>query len=59
MAGRSASDYQSIPLHLASDKEIDILGSFRYRGSYKKALELVETGKVNVMYMITHYVTAD
>lgn len=48
-----------VPLHLASDKEIDIIGSFRYRNSYKYALDLVESGKVNVRDMITHAVEFD
>lgn len=54
--GRGASENQSVPVHLASDKEIDIIGSFRYRNSYKYALDLLETGKVNVKDMITHSV---
>ena len=54
--GRGGKDHLSIILHLASDKEIDIIGSFRYRNSYLKALELVETGKICVKDMITHIV---
>ena len=44
--GRAPTDTINVAIHLASDKEIDILGSFRYKNSYKKALELVECGKV-------------
>jgi L-iditol 2-dehydrogenase len=53
--GRGAKDYQSIPLHEASDKEVDILGSFRYHDSYPTALELVASGKVNVRPLVTHH----
>ena len=52
--GRSPHPNQSIPIKLASEKEIDILGSFRYRGAYKAAMELIESGLVDVKDMITH-----
>jgi L-idonate 5-dehydrogenase len=52
--GRGAKENQKVPLLAASSKEVDIIGSFRYRGAYKKALELVECGKVSVLDMITH-----
>jgi len=54
--GRGSKDNLNIQLNLASKKEIDIIGSFRYRNSYKKALELVESGQVTVRDMITHIV---
>jgi len=52
--GRSAKNNLSIPLFEAADNEIDIIGSFRYRGSYPKALALVASGIVNVKPLITH-----
>jgi len=52
--GRGHKDYQSIPLFEAADKEVDILGSFRYHGTYPKALELVATGQVNVKSLVSH-----
>jgi len=53
--GRSAKPMQTIPLFEAADKEIDILGSFRYHDSYPTALELVASGKINVKPLVTHH----
>jgi len=55
--GRSGKPTQDIPLFEAMDKEIDFIGSFRYRNSYAKALELVASGKVNVKPLVTHHFT--
>jgi len=52
--GRSASSLQSIPLFEAADKEIDIIGSFRYSDTYPQALELVASGQINVRTLVTH-----
>jgi L-iditol 2-dehydrogenase len=52
--GRSAAPMQSIPLFEAADKEIDIIGSFRYSDTYPQALELVATGQINVKPLVTH-----
>eukprot|EP01102_Stenamoeba_stenopodia_P014736 TRINITY_DN4933_c0_g1_i3.p1 TRINITY_DN4933_c0_g1~~TRINITY_DN4933_c0_g1_i3.p1 ORF type:complete len:352 (-),score=48.11 TRINITY_DN4933_c0_g1_i3:28-1083(-) len=52
--GRSAKNNLSIPLFEAADNEIDIIGSFRYRDCYPKALALVASGIVNVKPLITH-----
>jgi L-iditol 2-dehydrogenase len=57
--GRGHKDYQSIPLFEAADKEIDILGSFRYHGTYAKALELVASGQVNVKDLVSHRFTLE
>lgn len=55
--GRSGKPTQDIPLFEAMDKEIDIIGSFRYRNTYAKALELVASGRVNVKDLVTHHFT--
>jgi L-iditol 2-dehydrogenase len=52
--GRSSSPLQSIPIFEAADKEIDILGSFRYCDTYPQALELVANGQINVKPLVTH-----
>jgi len=57
--GRGHKDYQSIPLFEAADKEIDILGSFRYHGTYAKALEIVASGQVNLKELVSHRFTLD
>ncbi|MFW6026290.1 MAG: NAD(P)-dependent alcohol dehydrogenase, partial [Candidatus Woesearchaeota archaeon] len=37
-----------------STKEVDLYGIFRYRNTYKKAIDLVKRGKINLKKMITH-----
>jgi L-iditol 2-dehydrogenase len=53
--GRSAKPVQTIPLFEAADKEIDIIGSFRYCNTYGKALELVASGKIKALPLVTHH----
>jgi len=53
--GRSAKATQNIPLFEAADKEIDIIGSFRYCNTYPKALELVSSGQIKVLPLVTHH----
>jgi len=53
--GRSAKPFQNIPLFEAADKEIDIIGSFRYANAYPLALELVASGQINVKPLVTHH----
>jgi len=55
--GRSGKPTQDLPLFEAMDKEIDFIGSFRYRNSYQKALELVSSGRLNVKPLVTHHFT--
>jgi len=57
--GRSGKPTQDLPLFEAMDKEIDFIGSFRYRNSYAKALELVASGRVKVAELVTHHFTFD
>jgi len=52
--GRSASPLQNIPLFEAADKEIDLIGSFRYSDTYPQALELVASGQIKVSPLVTH-----
>jgi len=53
--GRGAKRTQYIPIFEASNKEVDICGSFRYHDTYPSALELMATGKINVKPLVTHH----
>jgi len=57
--GRSPRPLQNIPLFEAADKEIDILGSFRYHDTYPIALELISSGQINVKPLVTHHFSFD
>jgi len=57
--GRSSKPLQNIPLFEAADKEIDIMGSFRYHDTYPQALELVASGQINVKPLVTHRFTLE
>jgi L-iditol 2-dehydrogenase len=39
--GRSGKPTQDLPLFEAMDKEIDIIGSFRYRNTYAKVRDCI------------------
>jgi len=52
--GRSSKPLQNIPLFEAADKEIDIVGSFRYSDTYPQALELIASSQINVKSLVTH-----
>jgi L-iditol 2-dehydrogenase len=43
-----------LPLCSSAQREVDILGVFRYRNTYPTALELMSSGKVMIEAMITH-----
>jgi L-iditol 2-dehydrogenase len=55
--GRSAKPFQNVPIFEAADKEIDLLGSFRYHDTYPQALELIASGQINVKPLVTHRYT--
>ena len=43
-----------LPLTSASQREVDVLGLFRYRDTYPTALDLMASGRVNIDDMVTH-----
>lgn len=45
----------SIPVHLINANEIEMVGSFRYgSGTYRTAIDLVASGKIDVSRIVTH-----
>lgn len=45
-----------VPLLSAAVREVDLLGSFRYRNVYPTCLSLIESGRIDVRKLITHRV---
>jgi len=52
--GNTMQDYVPMSVLEILDKEIDLLGTFRYANVYPQAIRLIETGLVEVASMITH-----
>jgi L-iditol 2-dehydrogenase len=44
----------NLPILKATCREVEIKGVFRYRNTYKKCIELISTGKIDVNRLITH-----
>jgi len=54
LVGRGSSPSVNFPLFEAADREIDVIGVFRYKNIYPKSLELVASGKIDVKPLVTH-----
>ena len=59
MIGMSPADFTPINQGQILGKELKILGIFRYANMYPKAIELVQSGKVNVKALATHTFALD
>jgi L-iditol 2-dehydrogenase len=57
--GNTGTDYVPMSVLEILDKEIDLLGIFRYANVYPQAIRLIETGLVDVRSMITHEFTLE
>ena len=53
--GRGAKDELSIPFFETMDREVDVIGVFRYRHAYPKAIAMLAAGLINVSPLISHH----
>lgn len=53
--GLSAKDMVDYNVVEVSGKELDVLGIFRYANVYRKAIDMVSAGKIDLKSMITHH----
>lgn len=52
--GLAGEDRFPMPVLQAIDKELDIMGIFRYANVYPYAIQLVSTGRMNIDPLVTH-----
>jgi L-iditol 2-dehydrogenase len=57
--GLAGEDVFPMPVLQAIDKEVDIMGIFRYANVYPYAIQLVSTGRINVDPLVTHHFSLD
>lgn len=55
LIGLSAKDQVEYNVVDVSGKELDVLGIFRYANVYRKAIDLVSAGKIDLKTMVTHH----
>ncbi|MGC8971346.1 MAG: NAD(P)-dependent alcohol dehydrogenase [bacterium] len=53
--GLASEDYIGLNINEITSKELDLLGIFRYANVYKKAVDLVAKGKINLKTLVTHH----
>lgn len=47
-------DKMTLPLTAAAAREVDVLGVFRHRNTYKLCLDLLQSKKIDIQKLITH-----
>ena len=52
--GLAGQDTFPMPVVAAIDKEVDIMGIFRYANVYPYAIQLVSSGRINIDPLVTH-----
>ncbi|MGC8890142.1 MAG: NAD(P)-dependent alcohol dehydrogenase [bacterium] len=53
--GLASEDYIGLNINEITSKELDLLGIFRYANVYKKAIDLVAKGKIDLKTLVTHH----
>ncbi len=59
LVGMPAEQHPQIPLYEIINRELDVLGLFRYAGCYPPAIALVEAGRVDVESLVTRHFDLD
>jgi L-iditol 2-dehydrogenase len=59
LIGRCSKSSLSVPVFEAADREIDIIGIFRYANCYKKAMNLLASKQISLKGMVTHHFSID
>jgi L-iditol 2-dehydrogenase len=57
--GLAGEDTFPMPVLQAIDKEVDIMGIFRYANVYPYAIQLVSNGRMNIDPLVTHHYPLD
>ncbi|MGD9496990.1 MAG: NAD(P)-dependent alcohol dehydrogenase [Armatimonadota bacterium] len=59
LVGMPAEQHPQIPLYEVINRELNLLGLFRYANCYPPAIALVEAGRVDVASLVTHHFPLD
>ena len=57
--GLASEDYIGLNINEITSKELDLLGIFRYANVYRKAIDLVAKGKIDLRTLVTHHFTLE
>lgn len=55
LIGRGPNPTINVPLYYAADREVDLIGVFRYANVYPKALALMASGQIDAKRIVTHH----
>ncbi len=59
LVGMPAEQQPEVPIYEIINRELNVLGSFRYRGCYPPSIAGVAAGRLNVAALVTHHFELD